>query len=272
MRVALGQFAAAKDWQENAETAKDLIRRAKAAHCDLLVMPEGILARDIADPQIVLKAAQPLDGPFMTEMKAASRGSDLTIIFCLHVPAEGNSRVHNVQVVLRGGEVVATYRKLHLYDAFAVQESEHVMPGDRIPDLIEVAGLKLGLMTCYDVRFPEMARHLALEGADALILPAAWVRGPGKEHHWETLVTARALENTCYLIAVGECGPRNIGASMVVDPLGVVTHRAGEGPTMIVADIDPEGVARARAVLPVLNNRRFGRSGLGETTETIKGD
>jgi predicted amidohydrolase len=202
MKVALGQFAAANDWQANAETAKDLIRRANAAGCDLLVMPEGILARDIADPQIVLKAAQPLDGPFMQEMTAASAGSDLTIIFCFHVPVAGENRVQNVQVVLRNGEIVSTYRKLHLYDAFAVLESEHVMPGDSIPELVEVAGMKLGLMTCYDVRFPEMARHLALEGAEALILPAAWVRGPGKEHHWETLVTARALENTCYVIAV----------------------------------------------------------------------
>ncbi len=266
MKVALGQFAAANDWQANAATAKDLIRRANAADCDLLVMPEGILARDIADPQIVLKAAQPLDGPFMQEMTAASAGSDLTITFCFHVPVTGENRVQNVQVVLRNGEILTTYRKLHLYDAFAVLESEHVMPGDRIPELVEVAGMKLGLMTCYDIRFPEMARHLALEGAEALILPAAWVRGPGKEHHWETLVTARALENTCYVIAVGECGPRNIGASMVVDPLGVTTHKAGDGPTMIVANIDPEEVVRARAVLPVLNNRRFGRSELAEMT------
>lgn len=272
MKVALGQFAAANNWHENAAIARDLMARAKAAGCDLLVMPEGILARDIADPDIVLKAAQPLDGPFMSEMREASAGSDLTVIFCFHVPVEGESRVHNVQVVLRGGEIVSSYRKLHLYDAFAVLESEHVAAGDRIPDLLEVAGVKLGLMTCYDVRFPEMARHHAIEGAEVLVLPSAWVRGPGKEHHWETLVTARALENTCYVVAVGECGPRNIGASMVVDPLGVVTHRAGADPIMIVAEIDPEGVAKARAALPVLNNRRFGRSGLGETIQTATGD
>ena len=99
-------------------------------------------------------------------------------------------------------------------------------------------------MTCYDVRFPEMARRLA--GRRRLPLPAA-VRGSLKENHWEVLVTARALENTCYVAATGECGERNIGRSMVVDPLGVVTASAGEGPALVVAEIDPERLAHARS-------------------------
>ncbi|MBM9594935.1 deaminated glutathione amidase [Roseitranquillus sediminis] len=272
MRVALGQFAAANNWQDNLEIVLDLVRRASAAGCDLLVLPEGILARDIADPEIVRKAAQPLNGPFMSALLEGSAALDLAIAFCLHVPSEGSGRVFNTHVVLRKGQIVASYRKLHLYDAFAAQESEHVAPGDLVPDLIEIAGLKVGLMTCYDVRFPELARYHAIQGADVLILPAAWVRGPGKEHHWETLVTARALENTCYVVAVGECGPRNIGASMVVDPLGVVTHRAGSQPTLILAELDPEGIARARADLPVLKNRRFGLAMLEAALHDAKGD
>ena len=98
-----------------------------------------------------------------------------------------------------------------------------MVPGDEVPPLLEVDGLRFGMMTCYDLRFPELARRLAVDGADALLVPAAWVKGPLKEHHWEVLATARALDNTCYVVAVGECGPRNIGASMVVDPLGVAT-------------------------------------------------
>ncbi|HBH63513.1 MAG TPA: hydrolase, partial [Erwinia persicina] len=89
--------------------------------------------------------------------------------------------------------------------------------------------------------------------------PAAWVRGPLKEKHWEVLVTARALENTCYVLATGECGPRNIGNSLVVDPLGVAIARAAEGPALVLADIDPERIADVRRALPVLANRRFGR-------------
>jgi len=134
-----------------------------------------------------------------------------------------------------------------------------VTAGNEVPPLVEVDGMKVGLMTCYDIRFPELARRLVLDGADLLVLPAAWVKGPLKEMHWEVLVTARALENTCYVVAVGECGPRNIGNSLVVDPLGVAIARAAEGPALVFADLDPQRIQDVRRALPVLANRRFAR-------------
>lgn len=258
MKLALAQFAVSPEWPENARKTEEFIARARAEGADMLILPEGILARNIADPDIVLKAAQPLDGPFMQRILAATRGSQLVTCFCIHVPT-GGDRVHNVQVALRDGEIIAAYRKLHLYDAFKVQESQFVAPGDVMAPLLEVAGFKVGLMTCYDLRFPEMARALAVDGADLLVLPAAWVRGPGKEHHWNTLVTARALENTLYLAAVGECGTNNIGASMVVDPLGVVVWRAAENEGFGLCTIDATRLKEARAALPALANRRFKR-------------
>ncbi len=100
-------------------------------------------------------------------------------------------------------------------------------PGQQIPPVIEVAGLRVGLMTCYDLRFPELALSLALNGAQLLVLPAAWVKGPQKEHHWATLLAARALDTTCYIVAAGECGTRNIGLSRIVDPLGTTLAGAG---------------------------------------------
>lgn len=256
MKVALGQFAVSREWPENVKTCIDLMAQAKHGAADLLVLPEGVLARDIADPDIVLKAAQPLDGPFVTQLLAASIGSNLTVALCIHIPAP-NQRVFNTLIVLRNGEIIAQYRKLHLYDAFSVKESTNVSPGNEIPPLLDITGLKVGLMTCYDVRFPEMARRLVLDGAQLLVLPSAWLRGPLKEMHWEVLITARALENTCYMAAAGECGPRNIGNSMVVDPLGVAVARAAEGPALIFADVDPARIAYARSVLPVLENSRF---------------
>lgn len=117
--------------------------------------------------------------------------------------------------------------------------------------------MKVGLMTCYDIRFPELARRLALDGAEVLVLPAAWVRGPQKERHWALLTATRALENTCYLVATGECGPRNIGNSMTIDPLGVTIAQAAESATLIFADLEAERLAYARRILPVLENRRF---------------
>jgi predicted amidohydrolase len=266
MKVALGQFAVSKDWEENVATCLKLMRDASAGGAQLLVLPEGILARDIADPDLVLKAAQELDGPFVTRLLEASRGTELTVVLTIHTPT-GTGRVWNVLVALRGGEIIATYRKLHLYDAFSAKESKNVMPGDEVPMLLEVGGMKAGLMTCYDVRFPELARRLTLDGADLLVMPAAWVKGPLKEAHWEVLVTARALENTSYVVAVGECGERNIGNSLVVDPLGVPVARAAEAPALVFADIDPARIAHARNVLPVLANRRFSRPELMPTNQ-----
>lgn len=258
MKIALGQFAVRPDWQDNAAICLHLIARADAGGARLLVLPEGILARDIADPDLVRRAAQPLDGPFMTRMLEATRDRALTLVMTVHVPAD-QGKVWNIQVALRGGRIVAQYRKLHLYDAFSMQESVNVVPGDEVPPLLEVDGLRFGMMTCYDLRFPELARRLAVDGADALLVPAAWVKGPLKEHHWEVLSTARALDNTCYVVAVGECGPRNIGASMVVDPLGVAIARAAEQDALLYAELDPRRLAQARQALPVLANRRFAR-------------
>lgn len=258
MKIALGQFAVSRHPDENTATCLDLMARSQVAGAKLLVLPEGVLARDITDPDVVLKSAQPLDGPFVSALLDGSRDNDLTTMFNIHTPGP-EGRVHNVLVAIRAGRIVSHYRKLHLYDAFNVKESTHVIAGTEIPDLLEVAGLKVGLMTCYDIRFPEMARRLVLDGADLLVLPSGWVKGPLKERHWELLVATRALENTCYVAAAGECGERNIGASMVVDPLGVVIARAGEAPILLFADIDPERIAHVRKVLPVLENRRFAR-------------
>lgn len=258
MKVALGQFAVSRDWQENAQTCIKLMSDAQAAGSRLLVLPEGILARDIADHELVRKSAQPLDGPFVTQLLEVSKGNDMTTMMSIHNPGS-NGRVFNNLIAIRDGQIIGQYLKLHLYDAFTSKESTNVDPGDIIPPLVEVDGFKIGMMTCYDVRFPELARRLVDDGADVLVLPAAWVKGPLKEMHWKTLCAARALENTSYLIAVGECGERNIGCSLVVDPLGVVISSAGEAPALIFANIDSKRVSYARAALPVLANRRFSR-------------
>lgn len=254
MRVALGQFAVSASWAGNLETALSLIGEARAEGAALLVLPEGIAARDPSDPDHVLHTAQPLDGPFVTALCRAATG--LTIAFCVNVP-DGGGRFHNTLVVARNGIILAAYRKLHLYDAFAMQESRLIAPGQALPPVLEIDGVKTGFMTCYDVRFPEMARYLALAGAEIIVVPAAWLRGPGKERHWEIMLAARALENTCYVLGAGECGPQNIGNSMLIDPLGVVVAACGARPGLTFGTIDRDHIYATRQALPVLANRRF---------------
>ncbi|NUR88194.1 MAG: carbon-nitrogen hydrolase family protein [Nonomuraea sp.] len=256
MRIAVGQFASAEDWTVNLATCRDLLGRSARGGADLLVLPEGAMALFIDDPVRIREAAQPLDGPFVTGLVESTRGSDTTVIAGMHTPA-GDGRVHNVLVAARGGELVATYTKLHLYDAFGKRESDNVVAGAEDPVVFDVAGWKVGMMTCYDVRFPELARLLADRGAEVIALPTAWVRGPAKEWHWEVMVTARALENTLYLAASGECGRRNIGQSMVVDPLGTARARLGDAPGLLWADASRAELEQARRTLPVLQNRRF---------------
>ncbi|MCE9964528.1 deaminated glutathione amidase [Lelliottia amnigena] len=256
MIVAVGQFAVTADWHENARLCVELMAQSARQGAALLVLPEALLARDDNDPDLSVKSAQPLDGGFLTLLLAESKSNRLATILTVHVPTI-QGRAENTLVVLREGKIIAHYAKLHLYDAFNVQESRLVDPGNQIPPLIEIDGIRFGLMTCYDLRFPEMALSLAIAGADALVLPAAWVKGPLKEHHWATLLTARALDTTCYVVASGECGNKNIGQSRVVDPLGVTIAAAGESPALLMAEIDRARIALARRQLPVLRNRRF---------------
>ncbi|NHN83880.1 deaminated glutathione amidase [Acetobacter musti] len=256
MKVALGQFAVTAEWSANLAQCVAFAERAAAEGAKLLVLPESIIAADVKDLGITVRTAQPLDGPFVTGLVKALEGTDLTVIGCISVPARPGF-AYNTQIVVNRTGVIAAYRKLHLYDAFSMKESDHYMPGNEVPALVRIGDINVGLMTCYDVRFPELARRLALDGADLLTLPAAWVRGPSKEWHWEVMVTARALENTCYVAAVGECGPRNIGCSMMVDPLGVAVARAGITSDLLFCEVHPDRIAAARQALPVLANRRF---------------
>lgn len=127
-----------------------------------------------------------------------------------------------------------------------------------MPPIVDIDGWKIGVMTCYDVRFPETARSLAVRGADAIVVSAAWVRGPLKEQHWKLLTAARALENTCYVLACSEVSSRNIGCCRIIDPMGEVVAEAGdEGAELIATGLSRECLASARQIMPVLQNRRF---------------
>lgn len=259
MKVALGQLQVSADWQHNLGQIRELAKRAADEGARLLVLPEGVIARDPDDQDLPRRAAQPLDGPFVTGLREVSTATGLALAATVHVPSatEQAGKALNVHVVVDGGELAAAYEKLHLYDAFISKESDQVTPGDVVPDLVELDGYRFGLMTCYDVRFPELARAHALAGADALLIPAAWVRGPLKEEHWQVMVTARALENTVYAIAVGEISARNIGRSFAVDPLGVTIAAATEQPGLVYATLERDRIEQARAALPVLANSRF---------------
>ncbi|GGK60403.1 nitrilase-related carbon-nitrogen hydrolase [Ornithinimicrobium pekingense] len=255
MRIAVGQLRVARDPQENLKRIEDLTVQAAGARARLLLLPEGLISRDAQDPDATRAGAQDPDGPFVSELLEISRRHGMALAGTVHL--KHGDKVVNAFLVADRGALAARYDKLHLYDAFNDKESDKVTAGDDYPPVVEIDGVRLGLVTCYDLRFPEHSRHLALNGAQVLLVSAAWVRGSLKEHHWMTLCTARALDNTAYVVASGEISERNVGLSCVVDPMGRVISAAAETEDLIVADLEPQRVADVRAKLPVLANARF---------------
>ena len=250
LRVALVQQASGLEPDAN----RALLAELTPSDTDLVVFPEAF-ARDFGEAGSDVSAhAEELDGPFATEVTRVARQRATTLVAGMFERSEDPDRPFNTLVVR--GEVEADYRKVHLYDSFGYRESDRLSAGPVTAPVVELGGLRIGLMTCYDLRFPEQARALVDAGADVLVVPAAWVAGERKVDHWRTLVRARAIENTVYVVATGQPGPRYTGHSLVVDPLGDVLVEAGEGPEVLTATLDPARVAEARRTNPSLANRR----------------
>ncbi|HSS68904.1 MAG TPA: carbon-nitrogen hydrolase family protein [Nocardioidaceae bacterium] len=256
MRVAALQFAATTDVGDNIATIGGLIEQAPDA--DLVVAPEAAM-HDFGKPDLPLgPVAQDVDGPFVAALAARARAIRATIVAGMFEKSADENRPYNTLVALGpDGDLLATYRKVHLYDSFGYRESDRLLPGDPDPVTLKVGDLVVGLMTCYDLRFPEYARLLVDAGADALAVPAAWVRGPLKEDHWETLLRARAIEHTAYVIAAAQTGPAYSGSSMVVDPMGVAIARLGDETGVATADVTLDRLREVRQRNPSLANRRL---------------
>jgi deaminated glutathione amidase len=261
MRVALCQLPASPDPAINLARVREALSGAASRGADLAVFPEATQARFGSDLRAI---AEPLDGPFGSGLAEAARGTGVALAAGVFEPAPGG-RVYNTVVAYDAmGTQVAAYRKIHLYDALGEQESAVVAPGSQ-PVIADLCGIRVGIMTCYDVRFPELARALAVRGAELIVLPAAWATGLFKEEHWVTLVRARAIENTVWVAAAGQVpdhsapptrAPTGVGRSMMVDPMGTVRADLGPFPGLAVSDLDSALTKQVRAVLPCLENRR----------------
>ena len=257
--VAVAQFRPSVDQGENLEVMRSLTTTAVPRGAQLIVFPEySAFFEPTMGPSFVA-AAQPLDGPFVSALGALAADLGVYVVAgMLEVTHDANRFSNTLVAMSPTGELVAKYRKLHVYDAFGDRESRWVLAGPiEAPETFEVAGLTVGLQTCYDIRFPEVTRRLVDAGADLVLVPSEWVRGPLKEQHWRTLVTARALENTIYVAAADHTPPIGVGNSMVVDPMGVELVTIGEMTDVAVAWVSAARIAAVRAVNPALALRRF---------------
>ena len=267
MRVAAVQLTSTAAFDRNLERADRLTRAAAADGAQLVVLPEKWSALGRGEAQVA--GAQPIDGPAISWAREVARELGIELVagsFSERVGAE--ERLRNTSVHIGAdGELRATYRKVHMFDVVVegtvYRESEHEEPGDELVVSSTADGVQLGLSICYDIRFPELYRILAIRGARVFTVPAAFTV-PTTRDHWEILLRARAIEDQAFVVAanqIGEhdCGPpalRSGGRSMIVDPWGIVLARAADRECHIVADLDLEAQARIRRDLPALANRR----------------
>jgi predicted amidohydrolase len=264
LRAAAVQLECSTDVDRNLADAERLIREAAADDASLVVLPERLDIRGA--PERYAEVAEPLDGRIVSWARqlAAELGIDL-VAGSIAEQREGHDRVANTSVHAGpDGELKAVYRKIHMFDVevggVEYRESEHSEPAEEVVISQTADGLGLGLTICYDLRFPELYRILALQGARVITVPANFTRITGAAH-WEVLLRARAIENQVFVVAPGQgrgTGPDtdSYGNSMIVDPWGEVLARAGgEGASFIAADLDLARQEEIREQLPSLANR-----------------
>lgn len=257
--VAVAQFAPTNDLATNVAEIRSLAGNAVARGATLVVFPEYSsyflpnLGQELVD------AAEPLDGAFVGELAAVASDLGIHVVAGMAEKIDEPDRFANTVVAVDpGGALVATYRKLQLYDAFGATESEWVRAGDvEAPQTFTFGDFTVGLQTCYDLRFPEVTRRLVDAGATLVLVPSEWATGPLKEEHWRILIAARALENTIYVAAADHTPPVGVGHSMIVDPMGVTVASGGEVRGVSAAAISRSRVADVRLVNPALTLRRF---------------
>jgi predicted amidohydrolase len=264
LRVAQAQITTGADLDANLRDVAEQTAWAAAAGARLVTFPEATM-RAFGLP--LAEIAQPLDGPWAEGVRAIAAQHDVVVVAGMFTPSP-DGRVTNT-LLATGPGVEAAYAKIHVYDAFGYAESDSVAPGDEVV-VVRVDGVGVGLATCYDVRFPDLFTALADRGAEVVCLPSSWGAGPGKLEQWQLLTRARALDSTCFVVATGQAdplasgvllpgrgnAPTGIGHSCVVAPDGTVLAELGIEPDLVVTDLDLDEVARVRAVLPVLLNRR----------------
>jgi predicted amidohydrolase len=261
--VAAIQMSSTPDKEENLRTAERLIRAAVAAGAELIALPELWSCHGLE--KVYRDNAEPVPGPTTGFLGTLARELGVYVLGGSILEGEpGSDRLHNTSTFFGpDGELAAVYRKIHLFDVKAPDreylESKTIVPGTEIVTA-KAGGATLGLSVCYDVRFPELYRLLALRGAEVLAVPAAFTLQTGKDH-WELLLRARAVENQAFVLAPAQWGRKadgrwTYGRSMIVDPWGTVLAQCPDRDGHALATLDLGYLDRLRDEFPALKNRR----------------
>lgn len=260
--VAAAQFAAGTDVEHNAHQIEALAGEAAARGANVVIFPEASMYAVNASAEALTAVAQEYSELFRSRLREIAGNHRIHIVAGAFVPGPGPRPYNRLLIVGPDGAEQPGYDKVHLYDAFSWRESDKVEPGPVTGDGSELRTVRLGaftfgLMNCYDLRFPEMARKLVERGANVLVVSSAWIAGPLKEMHWETLLRSRAIENTCYLVASGQSPPASVGLSMIVDPAGLIASTCTGDTGLAIAELSFARLEEVRSILPSLQHRRY---------------
>jgi len=259
MKVAIVQFKASTNKEANLKKITDFISKAAKNKAKLVAFPEFMMfyTSSSQSPKQLASLAETIKGNFVNTVAKAAKENHIQVVGSFYEKSPKKDRVYDTSFVVdKFGKVISTYRKIHLYDALGFRESDKMTSGSKIAKPVKTSIGKLGMMICYDLRFPEMSRSLAAAGSEILVAPSAWVKGDMKEEHWITINKTRAIENGCYVVAPDQVGNIYCGRSVIVDPYGKVLVDMKKKQGIAYADINLKKIKQTRKVLPLLKNRR----------------
>ena len=259
MKVAVVQFKASTNKETNLRKIVNYISKAAQNKAVLVAFPEFMMfyTNSSQTSKQLASLAETINGNFIKTISKAAKDNHIQVIGSFYEKSTKKDRVYDTSFVVdKSGKVISTYRKIHLYDALNFRESDKMTPGSKISKPVKTSIGKVGMMICYDLRFPEMSRSLASSGSEVLVAPSAWVKGEMKEEHWLTINKTRAIENGCYVIAPDQLGNIYCGRSIVVDPYGKILLDMKKKQGIGYVNIELKKIKQIRKVLPLLKNRR----------------
>ena len=258
VRIAAVSHAPVSDARDAVALMAHHVREAADAGAAWVAFPEGAMHEYRRGDSTFAARAESLSGPFVSAMVDVASTCGVTVSAGIWEASTPGQPPFNTHVVVSSDGVLASYRKVHLFDALGHRESGDMQAGSVEAVTLPWHGFTIGLLTCYDIRFPEQARALVDAGADVLLVAAAWAGGPGKRRQWETLLAARAIENTAYVVAAGLVSAEHDGPSMVIDPVGdVVGQGEARSSGFIVGDLSRIHLDRVRDRMPSVRHRRW---------------
>jgi predicted amidohydrolase len=257
LAVTAVQWQPGKDSGANLRQIANHVESAAAAGSTLVVFPEYAHRHFVTSDPTWTALSESLDGPFVTALTDIATEYNVTVIAGV-IETSTTEKPYNTQVVVDSRGVQAVARKIHLYDAFSMTESDLFSKAPAAPpQVVTCSGLTIGIQTCYDLRFPEVTRQLVDAGVEVVVVPAQWVPGPHKLDQWVTLAAARAIEAQVWLVAANHPTPTGVGASVVVSPRGEIVQQAGDSEALVHHVLDGDLVERVREQNPMATARRF---------------